>query len=59
MNTIFSPKFMFLIQAKNSLGLSVNLSEFKGLGSPGRVMKKKKKELINKILFKGILLFSD
>lgn len=34
---------MFLIQAKNSLGLSVNLSEFKGLGSPGRVMKKKRK----------------
>lgn len=45
---------------RNPIDLSVNLSEYKGLGSPGRVMKKKKnKNLLYKILFKGMLLFSN
>lgn len=34
-------KLYISYSGKNSIGLSVNLSEYKGLGSPGRVMKKK------------------
>lgn len=50
-------KLYISYSGKNSIGLSVNLSEYKGLGSPGRVMKKK--NLLYKISFKGMLQFSN
>lgn len=56
MNTISSPNFPYW--GKNCIDLCVNLSEYVGLGSPGRVMKKNE-ELLYKLLFKLLLLFSN
>lgn len=45
MNTISSPNFPY--SGKNCIDLCVNLSEYMGLGSPGRVTKKMNNYYIN------------